>query len=55
VKAIRENWQVPEEYLRKKREKQGKKEEGKIEYIKIKVQEEKNKKRREESKKIEQI
>lgn len=49
VKAIRENWQFPEEYLREKRE------EREIEAIKIKQQEEENKKRQEESKKIEQI
>jgi len=45
VKAIRENWQFPEEYLRKKREEQRKEEEEKIEYIKIKQKEEENKKR----------
>ncbi len=55
MKAIRENWQVPEEYLREKREEQRKEEEEKIKYIKIKTQEEENKKRREEIKKIEQI
>lgn len=55
VKAIRENWQFPEEYLRGKREKQRKEEEEKIEYIKIKMQEEENKKRQEEIKKAEQI
>jgi hypothetical protein len=55
VKAIRENWQFPEEYLREKREEEQKKEEGKIEYNKIKLQEEENKKRREEIKRIEQI
>ncbi len=55
VKAIRENWQVPEEYLRKKREKQQKKEEGKIEYNKIKLKKEENKKRQQEIKKAEQI
>jgi len=55
VKAIRENWQFPEEYLREKREEQQKEEEEKREYIKIKLQEEENKKRREEIKKIEQI
>jgi len=48
VKAIRENWQFPEEYLREKREEQRKEEEEKIEYIKIKPQEEENKKRQEE-------
>ena len=55
VKAIRENWQFPEEYLREKREEQRKEEEEKIEYIKIKRQEEENKKRREEIKRVEQI
>ncbi|MCG2820672.1 MAG: hypothetical protein L6371_02130, partial [Candidatus Atribacteria bacterium] len=55
VKAIRENWQVPEEYLREKREEQRKEEEKKIEHIKIKLQEEENKKRREEIEKAEQI
>ena len=55
VKAIRENWQFPEEYLREKREEQQKEEEEKTEYIKIKRQEEENKKRQEEIKKIEQI
>ena len=55
VKAIRENWQFPEEYLKEKREEQQKEEEEKTEYIKIKLQEEENKKRREEIKKAEQI
>ncbi|MBA7581938.1 hypothetical protein ES708_23855 [subsurface metagenome] len=55
VKAVRENWQFPEEYLKGKREEQRKGEEEKIEYIKIKRQEEENIKRREEIKKIEQI
>jgi hypothetical protein len=55
VKAIRENWQVPEEYLREIKEKQQREEEEKIEYIKIKQKEEENKKRQEEIKKIEQI
>jgi len=55
VKAIRENWQVPEEYLREKREEEQKEEERKIEVIKTKHQEEENKKRQEEIKKAEQI
>lgn len=55
MKAIRENWQFPEEYLREKREEQRKEEEKKIEFIKIKQKEEENKKRQEEIKKIEQI
>ena len=55
VKAIRENWQFPEEYLKGKREEEREEEEEKIKYIKIKRQEEENKKRQEEIKKIEQI
>ena len=55
MKAIRENWQFPEEYLRKKREKGRKEEEERIEHTKIKLQEEENKKRQEEIKRIEQI
>ena len=55
VKAIRENWQVPEEYLREIKEKQGREKEEKIEFIKIQQKEEENKKRQEEIKKIEQI
>jgi flagellar biosynthesis GTPase FlhF len=55
VKAIRENWQVPEEYSREKEYQERKEEEEKIEYIKVKLKEEENKKRQEEIKKIEQI
>jgi len=55
VKAIRENWQVPEEYLREIKEEEQEKEREKTEFIKIKQKEEENKKRQEESKKIEQI
>ena len=55
MKAIRENWQFPEEYLREKREEEQKEEREKIEYIKIKLQEEENKKRQEEIKRIGQI
>jgi len=55
VKAIRENWQVPEEYLKGKREEEQKAEEGKIEYIKIKNKEEEDKKRKEEIEKIGEI
>jgi hypothetical protein len=55
VKAIRENWQVPEEYLREIKEKQRREKEEKTEFIKIKQKEEENKKRQEEIKKIEQI
>ena len=55
MKAIRDNWQFPEEYLKKKREEGRKEEEERIEHIKIKLQEEENKKRQEEIQKIEQI
>jgi len=55
VKAIRENWQFPEEYLRERKEEEQKEEREKIEVIKVKQQEEKNKKRQEEIKRIEQI
>jgi hypothetical protein len=55
VKAIRENWQFPEEYLREIKEKKNREEEEKIEFIKIKQKEEENKRRQEEIKKIEQI
>ena len=55
VKAIRENWQFPEEYLREIKEEEQKEERVKIEVIKIKLQEEENKKRQEEIEKIEQI
>jgi len=55
VKAIRENWQFPEEYLREIKEEEQKEEEEKTEYIKIKRQEKENKKRREEIKKTKQI
>ena len=55
VKAIRENWQFPEEYLREIKEEEQKEEREKTEVIKIKQQEEENKKRQEEIKKIEQM
>jgi len=55
VKAIRENWQFPEEYLRERKEEERKEEREKTEVIKIKRQEEENKKRQEEIKRIEQI
>jgi len=55
VKAIRENWQFPEEYLRERKEEERKEERKKTEHIKIKLQEEENKKRQEEIKKIGQV
>jgi len=55
VKAIRENWQFPEEYLRKTREQKQEEEEEKIEYTKMKNKEEEDKKRKEEIKKMGQM
>ena len=55
VKAIRENWQFPEEYLREIKEEERKEERKKTEHIKIKLQEEENKKRQEEIKRLGQI
>jgi hypothetical protein len=55
VKAIRENWQFPEEYLRKIREQKQEEEEEKIEYTKMKNKEEEDKKRKYEIKKIRKI
>jgi catalase len=55
VKAIRENWQFPEEYLKEKRGEEQEKERERAEHDKIKLQEEENKKRREEIKRIGQI
>ena len=55
VKAIRENCQFPEEYLREIKEEEQKEEREKIEVIKTKLQEEENKKRQEEIKRIGQI
>jgi len=55
VKAIRENWQFPEEYLRERKEEERKEEREKTERIRIKLQEEENKKRQEEIKRVVQI
>ena len=55
VKAIRENWQFPEEYLRERKEEEQKEEREKTEVIKIKLQEEENKKRQKEIKRMGQI
>ena len=43
VKAIRENWQFPEEYLRGIKEEQQKEKEGKIEFIKKRCRKRKTK------------
>jgi hypothetical protein len=55
VKAIRENWQFPEEYLRKIREQKQEEKEEKTEYTKMKNKEEKDKKRQDEIEKIRKI
>jgi len=55
VKAIREKWQFPEEYLRKIKEQKQEEKEEKIEYTKMKNKEEEDKKRKEEIKKYEKI
>jgi len=55
VKAIRENWRVPEGYLREEEDVRGKEEQEKIRIAQEKQKEEGNKKRQEEIKKIEQI
>jgi len=55
VKAIRENWQFPEEYLRKTKEQKQEKEEEETEYIKMKNKEEEDKKRKDEIEKIGKI
>ena len=55
VKAIRENWQFPEEYLRKIKEQKQEEKEEKIEYAKMKNKEEEDKKRKDEIEKIGKI
>jgi len=55
VKAIRENWQFPEEYLRKIKEQKQEEEAEKKENNKMKNKEEEDKKRQEEIKKYEKI
>jgi len=55
VKTIRENWQFPEEYLRKIREQKQEEEEEKIEYTKMKNKEEEDKKRKDEIEKMGQL
>ena len=41
MKAIRENWQFPEGYLRERKEEEQKEEREKIEVIKVKLQDKK--------------
>ena len=55
VKAIREKWQFPEEYLRKIKDQKQEEEADKKEYIKMKNKEEEDKKRKDEIKKIGKI
>ena len=55
VKAIRENWQVPEGYLSKEEEARDREEQEKIRITREKQEEEKNKRRQEENEKLEQI
>jgi len=55
VKAIRENWQVPEEYLRGEEDKRQKEEQEKAKVSREKLKEEENKRRQEENEKLERI
>ena len=55
VKAVRENWQVPEGYLSKEEEARDREEQEKIRITREKQEEEKNKRRQEENEKLEQI
>ena len=55
VKAVKENWYLPEEYLREKEQNTAKKEQDKIDSLQRKEQEKKNKKLKEEKQKLDQI
>ncbi|MBA7544251.1 hypothetical protein ES705_36603 [subsurface metagenome] len=55
VKAVRENWQVPEGYLSKEEEARDKEEQEKIRITREKQKEEENKRRREENERLERI
>ena len=55
VKAIRENWQVPEGYLSKEEEARDREEQEKIRITREKQKEEENKRRREENERLERI
>jgi len=55
VKAIRENWQVPEGYLSKEEDIREREEQEKIRITREKQKEEENKKRREENERLERI
>jgi flagellar biosynthesis GTPase FlhF len=55
VKAIRENWQVPEGYLSKEEDVREREEQEKIRIAREKQEEEENKRRREENERLEHI
>jgi len=55
VKAIRENWQVPEEYLKAEEREKQRKEQEKIKLAKEKKEKEEQRKRQEEAKKLDKI
>src|SRR6056297_2211367 len=55
VKAVKEDWQLPEEYLREKENNTANKEQEKINSLQKKQQEKKNKKLQEEKQKLDQI
>jgi len=55
VKAVKEDWQLPEEYLREKEKNTAKKEQEEIKSLQKKEQEKKQKKLQEEKQKLDQI
>ena len=55
VKAIRENWRVPEEYLKEEEDIREREEQEKIRIAREKQKEEENKRRREENERLERI
>jgi len=55
VKAIRENWQVPEEYLKAEEKGRQRKEQEKIKLAKEKKEKEEQRKREEEAKRLDEI
>ena len=55
VKAIRENWQVPGEYLKEEEDAKEREEQEKIRIIQEKQREEENRRRQEENERLEQV
>ncbi|MBA7490840.1 hypothetical protein ES702_01383 [subsurface metagenome] len=55
AKAIRENWQVPEGYLRREEDVRERKEQGKIRIAREKQKEEENRRKQEENERLERI